>query len=470
MKFIFSRYRPHYIYALLYMLQVSEYKAFDYLSWFLRTSDFNSVAYRQKLTQTRKIIVLRSLLWVITLLVSVLAVILIPSYPWISILLLILLPWILAISIVPFVWVGYVLIQKPREKQLVAKAKRVLQNHNGIKIAIVGSYGKTTAKEALLAGLSQAKKVAATPGNQNTVLGISRFAQTLSGDEEVLIFELGESHVGDIKQLSELVGPDIGIITGINEAHLKTFKTIDRTVATIFELRDYLGEKPLYKNIESELVAAEVAANDSLSFNRSGVAGWRVTNAQSDIHGTTFKLNKADSTINIHVGLLGLHNVGIISAVAALSKDLGATNEQIQKGLSALQPVEHRMQPKQVHGAWVIDDTYNGNKEGVEAGLKLLGSLKARKRIYITPGLVEQGSSSSEIHQNMGRQIAAVADEVVLMKNSTTADIKAGLKDAKYVGKLSIIDDPLAFYTNLDQFVARGDVILMQNDWTDNYH
>lgn len=69
----------------------------------------------------------------------------------------------------------------------------------------------------------------------------------------------------------------------------------------------------------------------------------------------------------------------------------------------------------------------------------------------------------------MGQQIAAVADVVVLIKNSVTDYILEGLKKSKFGGKLMIVDDPLEFYTNLDHFVAQGDVVLMQNDWTDNY-
>src|ERR1019366_5388865 len=106
----------------------------------------------------------------------------------------------------------------------------------------------TTFKEALATILSAGQTVAATPGNMNTPLGISRFVAKLTGKEDILIFELGEYYPGDIKQLCELTKPNLGIITGINEAHLDKFKTLARTTATIFELADYLRAEPLYKN------------------------------------------------------------------------------------------------------------------------------------------------------------------------------------------------------------------------------
>jgi len=120
-----------------------------------------------------------------------------------------------------------------KKRKIIATAQQILANHPALKIAIAGSYGKTTAKEIISAILGEGKKVAFTPDNMNTMIGISRFAKTLDGTEEIIIFELGEEQVGDVRDLCNLVHPDIGIITGINEAHLSSFKTLDRTTATI---------------------------------------------------------------------------------------------------------------------------------------------------------------------------------------------------------------------------------------------
>ncbi len=142
----------------------------------------------------------------------------------------------------------------------------------------------------------------------------------------------------------------------------------------------------------------------------------------------------------------------------------------IEAGFAHTKPYEHRMQPYRLSGAWVIDDAYNGNIQGIEAGTKLLASLKAARKIYVTPGLVDQGSETTAIHEKMGRLIAnAKPDIVVLMKNSVTDAIKRGLNESAYKGEIIIQQDALTFYTNLDQFVAAGDVVLLQNDWTDNY-
>lgn len=298
MKYIWTRYTPNYLKTILYMLQSSEYHVGDYLVWFNRTVNFRAVMKRRKLDVTRKTQLLASVLVLITAIVIITGIFLLLSSVntvqfLVGILVVGLTPWIIAYAIVIPLWIGTVFIQAPRERRMINRARQIIAQHPATRIAIAGSYGKTTAKEVLLTVLSEGKKVAATPGNMNTPIGICRFVDQLDGDEDILIFEFGEARVGDVKELSELTQPDIGIITGINEAHLSTFKTLDRTVRTIFELYDYLGKKPLYANIESILVRDHIKGKDAINqFGHSGTAGWVVSGAKVSVHGTEFSIQK----------------------------------------------------------------------------------------------------------------------------------------------------------------------------------
>lgn len=458
------------------MLQSSNYNLKDYFSWLSRTSDFRKVMRRAGLDYTNKAKLLILAAWLIMLIIFVAAiygiVFFFNSQNIIglisSVLFIVGAPFSVSYLLTLPLWLGWVLVQKPKQRKIVSNARKIIDNHPALKIAIAGSYGKTTAKEILSTILSEGKKVAYTPGNMNTPIGISRFAKKL-GDCDVIIFELGEEKVGDVKELCDLVQPDMGIITGINEAHLSSFKTLDRTVSTVFELEDYLVDSPLYKNKESKLVSKRIKGKDKLAFDQNGVNGWRTSDIKIDITGTSFIAQKGDKKIVAKTGLLGLHNIGIILVAIDIADMIGLTTKQIEIGISKTIPFEHRMQPRNIHGAWVIDDTYNGNSDGVKVGLLLLKALNAKRKVYITPGLVEQGDKTQEVHEKIGMQIADVADVAVLMNNSVTKYIESGLKEADFHGKLIIVDDPLEFYSNLDQFIANGDVVLMQNDWTDNY-
>lgn len=477
-KYYWTRYLAIYPTALLYMLQDTEYKLAEYVSWFNRTADFRRVIKRRNLELTAKIKLLRVGIWLIWFILELAVALCVylgfvdqtVIWGFVGLVVIILFPFFVAYGIIIPLAVGYVLIQKPREKAIIKEARRIFAGHKGAKIAIAGSFGKTTAKEILATVLSTGLNVAATPGNMNTPLGVSRFARKLTGEEDILIVEFGEGKVGDVTELCQLSQPTMGVITGVNEAHLQSFKTLDRTVATIFELKDYLGkDAKIYKNKTNDLVAGQISKSDPLAYDESGVDGWKVSGAVTSLEGTRFIAKKGDKVVHAHTQLVGLYKVGVTVAAISIADSFGLSTKQIEAGLANIKPFEHRMEPRRLHGAWIIDDTYNGNSDGVKAGLALLKDATAKRRIYVTPGLVEQGSKTEEVHNMIGKLAAKSADMVVLMENSVTDFIVKGLDDAHFKGELVLVSDPLEFYTNLEQFVAAGDVMLMQNDWTDNY-
>lgn len=463
---------------LTYMLQNVEYEPQPYLRWFWRTDDYSRVMYRRQLDSTRAARALRyTLIFGMTLQIVAGLVVLVAymrngflDFGLLGVALLFSYPVIWAHLIVLPLVVARVAIIMPKQRQLVENAKRILAEHPGVKIAVAGSYGKTSMKELLVAIIGESKKVAATPANKNVTISQARFAQSLQGDEDILIFEYGEGRPGDVKRFAELTHPAYGVITGLAAAHLDQYKTIEAAGADIFSLADYLGEQHVYVNGESESAEAFLKG-PYIVYSRQGMAGWNVSRVALSAQGTSFTLSKAKQKLELSSGLLGAHQIGPISAAAVLALELGVSKSAVMEAVAKTTPYEHRMQPYLLAGATIIDDTYNGNLEGIRAGTKLLKELPAKRKIYVTPGLVDQGAETASIHREVGRLIAAARPNlVVLMKNSTTADIQTGLDAAGYDGEVRVENEPLHFYQNLDQLVAVGDVVMMQNDWTDNYH
>ena len=476
-----SSYHPRYTRSLVYMLQSSFYDLGETLAWYRRVDDFRRVERRQQLDPTAKARLLLAYLRVAWFVLVILAIVIIISglvhhspLVWLfGLVVLAATPWFLLVSLAVPLWLGRTLIQLPKERQIIAAAKQRLVKHPAIKIAIAGSYGKTTFKDALAVvladGLGEAA-VRATPGNLNTPLGISRFVAQLSGQEKVLIFELGEFYPGDITELCNLVEPDMGVITGINEAHLSRFKTLDRTVATIFELADYLGAKPCYKNGESELVARRAGGEEQL-YSRMGLGGWKVGAAKTDLDGVSFSLEQGKRKLHLKSQLLGLHQIGPLVAIADLSSQLGLKDEAIEQAMAKTKPFEHRLRPHtDSGGVTIIDDSYNGNPDGVKAGIELLGSLKAAHRFYLTPGLVEAGDRTAEVHRTIGQELAAAKiDSVMLIDTSVAPFIEEGLKSANYTGQVLRYPTMPAALAAMTGLTVKGAIVLIQNDWTDNY-
>lgn len=478
MQNIISMYSLKFPTVIAYMLQSTEYDSSAYVKWLLRTSDFSSVMKRRSLDKTR--IARAFVLFVsagIALQIGSAVMCCVLAYvhssaalALASIVLLLLAPILWAYLVIIPMLVAKHLIITPKENKQRLETKQILGAHPAVKIAVAGSYGKTTMKEILTTVLAEGKRVAATPGNKNVAAAHYQFAKSLKGDEEVLIIELGEGRPGDVKQFGDTLQPDIAVITGIAPAHLDHYSSVRQAGEDIFSLGDVVKPDNMYVNAESPDASMFIRDNYVL-FNKKSVGDWKVSDSKLTIHGTKFTLAKGSQKINLSTGLLGSHLVGVASAGAVIASKLGLTVKQVELGLSKTTPYEHRMQPYQLGGAWVIDDSYNGNLEGIKAGTELLASLSAKRKIYVTPGLVDQGQDTKVIHHKAGELIAtAKPDVVVLMKNSVTSSIADGLRSAGFTGELLIQTDPLKFYQHLDQFVATGDIVMLQNDWTDNYY
>lgn len=468
-----SRYRPRYVRSLVYMLQASEYHVREYLAWYHRTSDFAHVERRKRLVFTPKAIAL----FVFSYVVIVSWVVGLLSYAAstgsdVSIIILacvaLLTPFYFPYTLALFVAVGN-LLQIPAERALVANARKKLRAHKGIRIAIAGSYGKTSMRELLRTVLADGKKVAAPGGSINTPLGIAQFVEQLAGDEDVLIFELGEYYPGDIRRLCAFVRPDIGIITGINEAHLEKFGTLERTTATIFELAQFVEPSKLYVNAENAR-AKQAAQSGNVLFSREGTAVWRASEPSTSLAGTSFSLTNSISTFTVSSKLLGLHMVGPLVAAVDIGLSLGLTVAQVERGVAHTKPFEHRLEPKEWQGGvTLLDDSYNGNPDGVAAVIAFLSSLEGR-RWYVTPGLVEAGPRVREVHERIGTQLAeAGIEKVVLIRDSVTPHIEAGLKAAGFTGELLWYDDMPKCLAALHAQTVPGDIVLIQNDWPDQY-
>lgn len=472
-------YGVHYPAVLVYMLQSTEYKVGPYIAWYWRTQDFSRVMTRRTLHRTKAASLLIIALWLGILLQLVAGVVML--FLWhdhhfdggwaFGLALLISYPVVWAHLVAVPLAFGRTFIIAPRERKLIADSERIFAEHPGIKIAVAGSYGKTSMKELLLTILSEGKRVAATPANKNVALSHAKFATTLQGDEEVLIIEYGEGGPGDVARFAHTTHPTHAVITGLAPAHLDQYKTLTAAGEDIFSVATYLKSKNVYVNGESSDAKAFIR-KEYYAYSVEGVSGWSTHDIVVAARGVEFSLTKGKRTLHLKSGLLGEHQVGPLAVGAILALELGLTEDEVIRGVSRTVPFEHRMQPYSLNGALVIDDTYNGNLEGIRVGTALLAALPAlRRKWYVSPGLVDQGVEAERVHQAMGEYIGkAHPDVVVLMQNSATMALRTGLESVHFSGELRIEESPLMFYENLGQFVAAGDIVLLQNDWTDNYH
>jgi UDP-N-acetylmuramoyl-tripeptide--D-alanyl-D-alanine ligase len=352
------------------------------------------------------------------------------------------------------------------KKIIIFLAKNKLKKNNNIKIiGIAGSYGKTGMKDLVATVLSEKYLVVKTPESFNTPIGIAKtILNRIDKRTEILIVEMGEYYPGDIKNICSIASPQIGIITGINEAHLERLKSIDNSIKTIFEIAQNMRPDGL-------LIMNGVDTNIKNNYKRFI--------EKQEVY---FYHNKGKFKFNedapgyiyqkIFFPILGEYNLDKIDGIIYLAKKLGLTTQEIESGLKKIRTPAHRLQPvlNREKNILVIDDSYNGNPDGVEEGIKTLSLFKKRRKIFLTPGLVEIGNKSRDVHQRIGQRLNDVVDLVILVKNSVTPYIEEGLINAGF-SKNNIIwfDSMMEAQNNLGAILRSGDVVLFQNDWPDNY-
>lgn len=461
-----SLYLPTTPYIFIYMLQQVEYDPVLFINWANRLPNYTKVMRRQKLVLSRKallLVVLAYLMWLGGICLSVYIVLKINVY--LGLLLSVWLPFLTILSLSLLIWLAGKVLNVKRSKDIKQAAER-LANHKAIKIAVIGSYGKTTTKEIVKAALSESKIVAATPGNKNVLISHARWINNLDGHEEILIFEFGEYRPGDISAMARLVKPDYAIITGYAPNHIDTYGSVEALKKDLKSISKFVDEDNIFASSQA---AKELGIKEFYSSSRAG--SYKVSSVENSLTGISFKLVDGKKKLELRSQLVGRHLIGPLAMAAVLALRIGIKNEEIKAGIQKTMPYEHRLKPININGAWIIDDTYNGNLEGIKVGLELLSELKSRRKIYVTPGLVEQGDQKEAVHKLIAQYIMeSKLDEVVLMKNSATKIIHDELNRLGYNSETIIVDDALNYYENIQYGLAAGDIVLMQNDWTDNYY
>lgn len=381
-----------------------------------------------------------------------------------------------------FYMYGANFIAKPIENkinnQYYEAASEKIRNMNISSIGITGSYGKTSTKFITAAILSERYKVLNTPESYNTPMGISKVINNaLTPDYDVFIAELGATKLKDIDEVAKLTYPKIGIITSIGPCHLETFKSIDNIMRTKYELIENLPDDgTAIFNCDNEYVKrlADKTFKAKLLYGIENIeeADIFATNIHVDSNGSSFSLCiNSLGTIDCTTKLLGEHNILNILAGVAVASVLGLSLEEIARGISRLKAVEHRLQLiDHGTGVLVIDDAFNSNPDGAKAALNVLNSFTGRRKIIVTPGMVELGDLEEKENFKFGENIASVCDAAILVGKKRTFPIYEGIRKHNFNEDNLYVVNSLNEATEILKTLTKiNDVVLFENDLPDTY-
>lgn len=387
-----------------------------------------------------------------------------------------LLCWILA----PAIAIAALTLLQPVEncinRKYINEAADILRSMPDLKvIGITGSYGKTSTKHYLYRILSEQFAVCMTPGSFNTTLGVVRtIREHLKPFDRVFICEMGAKQNGDIKEICDLVHPQIGIITAVGPQHLESFKTIENVQRTKFELIDSLPADGLaVVNDDFEYVANRPVGNvETIRYavNARPEVQFSVSDIAYSAAGTDFTVHTPQGEeLKLHTRLVGECNVSNLLAAVIVALHLGVEPRRIAYAVEQIEQVEHRLNIKRVPGGMtIIDDAFNSNPTGSAMALDVLAAMTGGRRIVITPGMIELGDEQEALNAEFGRKIAGSADVAIIVGRYNRDAIMQGIGDAPEC-EVHTVDTFAQAQALLHSMARPGDTVLYENDLPDTF-
>ncbi len=332
-------------------------------------------------------------------------------------------------------------------------------------IGLTGSSGKTTTKEMLSGILEQERKVLKTEGNLNNLIGLPQTIFRMTSRHEIAVLEMGTNTRGEIKRLTQIAAPSIGLITNVGPAHLAGFGTVEAVREEKGDLFFYMDPSGIaVVNLDDDAVghAARRWSGRRVTFSMGAGADVSVSDIRKNgARGMSFNLLAFGCVHKVDMKVAGLHNIYNAMAAAATALACGISADSIRRGLTAFHAVSGRMEIfKLQNGAYLINDAYNANPASVREALLTLKDLKNGHNAFVFLGdMLELGDSAPEMHRRVGMLLATIG--------VTAAFLQGDFADATAAGALAggLAKEQVVFLKDDEEALSSLRKQLRKGDW-----
>jgi len=347
-------------------------------------------------------------------------------------------------------------------------ARHVREMSKARVVGITGSVGKTSTKEFLRSALGRTRKTRATEGNYNNLVGLPKTLLEVDPKDEMIVLEMGTDQMGEIKRLTEIARPEVGVVTSVAEAHLNKLGTVENVLKEKSELlkglpSDGLAVIPADSPYREELVANSNAPSVTFGTERgSDFFAADPTLRTQGCYGFTLETPVGKAEVNLQVP--GLHQVEAATAAAAVAVSVGLDLSDVIEGLQSFTGLPGRCELINLNqGITVIADHYNANPVSMAAGQRLLETFLERRRVFVAGEMWDLGTKSSELHRLVGDRIGSGAIDLLVAIGPQTRHLVQGAKAAglshKQITWFGSTEEALP---ELATVLKAGDVVLVK--------
>ncbi|ACR47524.1 UDP-N-acetylmuramoyl-tripeptide--D-alanyl-D-alanine ligase [Rickettsia peacockii str. Rustic] len=333
--------------------------------------------------------------------------------------------------------------------QKMALYKR--ENSKAKFIAITGSVGKTSTKEALKVLLQHDFLVFASRGNFNNKLGMLINLASMADDTEYAIFELGMNHKGEIRELVQILKPNITMITNISEAHLEFFNSLEEIAEAKCEIFANFSKNDIavinadtncYNKILS--ILKNLSITDIHSFGRSAKTSAELILYENLGEQVYLKYKINNKVLDVTIPFIPRHFTENYTGVLLIIDILGKDIEIAANHLANISPTKGRGEIINIQNCRVICDYYNASPQSMKAALEYLKQVPAENKTAIIGDMLELGENSKRLHEKLVQYILDAACSKVYLVGVNT----------KYIDDLLPSKIAKKYFKNVDELIT----------------
>ena len=324
-------------------------------------------------------------------------------------------------------------------------------------IGITGSVGKTSAKEMIAAVLSQRFRVLKTEGNLNNQIGVPMTISRITPEHEIAVVEMGISGFGEMRTLSRMAKPTLGVFTVIGHAHLEFLHDLNGVLAAKTEMLENMAPDAwIVVNGDDALLRAFPCSQKKLTVGLGEGNMLRAEKVQQTPEGSSCVICGMDRRIRAEIPAFGRHMVYAALEGAAVGILQGLTDEEIEAGIRAFEIVGRRAAVCDTGSITLVDDSYNANPDSVRCGVDSLLTLPGR-HVCILGDMRELGEDAPAMHFDVGRYAAEKGVDEIWSSGACGAALAEGAGE-----KGRCFESVETLIAALPALVHRGDAILVK--------
>lgn len=342
-------------------------------------------------------------------------------------------------------------------------------------VAVTGSAGKTSTKDAVAAALGARYRVLKSQGNLNNGFGLPLQLLRLEPEHEFAVIEMGMNHSGEIAQLARIASPDWGVITNVGMAHVENFPDGQGGIARAkYELVEALPAAGVaFLNCDDPYVSqfGRDFAGKVVYFGAGPCADPQITairdSGVAEMACLQIDLLSQEEKATMNLPFVGRHNASNAVAALAVAREAEVPLADAIEALQSLTAGDKRGEILRLGGRWagvtIINDSYNSNPEALKSMIEALAARPGQRRILVAGEMMELGDHAPALHAACGKAAAEAGIDVIAGVRGNAEHLVYAATDAGVTGVAAVfLPDAEAAGEWLKENLKSGDVVLIK--------